>query len=141
MIIYLDPLSPKDSSDLPGSYPSPSAQDKSLFRRFGARRATSYSHTWSCSQVGFTQARVTTGTGGLLHRLFTLTLLPPKAGSGRYVFCGTFRPFRMNPCGPTSYVAPCPGELGLSSLRLRSGRSSILLWQMKLANGNTFCFP
>jgi len=133
MIIYLDPLSPKDSSDLPGSYPAEG----------GARRATSYFHTWSCSQVGFTQARVTTGTGGLLHRLFTLTLLPPEAGSGRYVFCGTFRPFRMNPYGPTRYVAPCPepsgsgpcpGELGLSSLRSRRRRDFRAIIYSALAN-------
>ena len=45
-----------------------------LCLRLRTRRATSYSHTWSCSQVGFTQACVTTGTGGLLHHLFTLTL-------------------------------------------------------------------
>jgi hypothetical protein len=136
MIIYLGPLSPKDSSDLPGSYPSPSAQDESLALRFGSEAGHLHFLTWSCSQVGFAQTRVTTGTGGLLHHLFTLTL---RLRSGRSVFCGTFRPFRMNPEEPTCYVAPCPvpygtglspGELGLSSLRLRSGRSSILLWQL-----------
>jgi hypothetical protein len=48
----------------------------------------------SCSQVGFAQTRVTTGEGGLLHHLFTLTL---RLRSGRSFFCGTFRPFRVNP--------------------------------------------
>ena len=73
MIIYLGPLLPKDSSDLPGSYPLPSAQDESLVLRLGTRRATSFFLTWSCSQVGFARTRVTTGTGGLLHHLFTLS--------------------------------------------------------------------
>ena len=93
------------SSDLPGSYPSPSVRDKSLTSRFrseagsfslsrqGRDRDESFPIR-SCSQVGFAQPDVTTGPGGLLHHLFTLGLLPPKAGSDRSFFCGTFRPLR-----------------------------------------------
>ncbi len=47
--------------------------------------------------------------GALLPHLFTLTPLP-----GRYVFCCTFR--RLAP--PRCYLAPCPGEPGLSSTAL-----------------------
>jgi hypothetical protein len=52
----------------------------------------------SCSQVGFAQTDVTTGPGGLLHHLFTLTPRSrQRQDSGRSFFCGTFRPFRVNP--------------------------------------------
>jgi hypothetical protein len=45
-----------------------------------------------------------------------LPLNPTKGGTRRRsFFCGTFRPVRMNPFGPSGYEALCPGELGLSS--------------------------
>jgi|GEM_PF-3017802 len=78
-----------------------------------------------------------------------LPLDPAKGGTWRRsVFCGTFRPFRvsfdpedlriegnpfrMNPYGPTCYVAPCPGELGLSSPPAKGGGSDHLF-----CSGNT----
>jgi hypothetical protein len=109
MIIYLGLLSPKDSSDLPGSLAPSVAGYEAGHLSFLTR---------SCSRVGFTQTRVATGTGGLLHHLFTLTLQSRRGGTGG----GMFSVALSVPCGPTCYVAPCPGELGLSSLRSRRGR-------------------
>jgi len=83
------------SSDLPGSYPSPSVQDKSFIQRLEMKRATSSFLIRSCSQVGFAQPDVTTGPGGLLHHLFTLALRShQRRDSGRSFFCGTFRTLR-----------------------------------------------
>jgi hypothetical protein len=88
-----------------------------------ARRATSFFLTWSCSQVGFTRTRVATGTSGLLHHLFTLTL---RLSSGRYVFCGTFRPLRAHELRGT---LPWRARTFLPLRQRRRKRSSILLWQ------------
>ena len=138
MIIYLDPLSPKDSSDLPGSYPSPSTQDESF--AFGSGRGgqpltpiLGLALRWGLpGRVSVCLPRpVLPRERVVSYTTFSPLPFDPARGGTlrRYLFCGTFRPFRMTPCEPTSYVAPCPGELGLSSRRLRSGRSSILLWQ------------
>src|SRR5579863_3763763 len=53
-------------------------------------------------------AAVTCGAGGLLHRLFTLTL---RRTGGRFVFCGTVP--RVTP--GRRYRPPCPVEPGPSS--------------------------
>jgi hypothetical protein len=107
MIIYLGPLSPKDSSDLPGSLPPHKAGCEAGHLSFPMR---------SCSQVGFTRSRVTTGTRGLLHHVFTLGL---RLCSGRFVFCGTFRPLRAHvlrgtlPWRARTFLPSIPPEAGL----------------------------
>ena len=124
MIIYLGPLSPKDSSDLPGSYPSPSAQDESLALRFGMKRATSPSLLglalrWGLPRPVLPRERVVSYT-----TFSPLPLDPAKAGLGAVCFLWHFpslqgESFRMNPYGPTCYVAPCPEPYG-SGLALES---------------------
>ena len=67
---------------------------------------------WSCSGRGLPCVRHHWRTGGLLPHLFTLT--PSRlAGSGRYIFCGTFHRLTPSP----RYGASCPAEFGLSSSR------------------------
>jgi len=134
MIIYLGLLSPKDSSDLPGSYPSPSAQDKSSPKGSG----------WS---------------GQLLPSLLGLALrwgLPkPVLPRERVVSYTTFSPLARWPvcflwhfpslAGPrvtwhlalesSDFPPRFPSLLGQGlnlcpNLNLKSERSSILLWQL-----------
>ena len=68
-------------------------------------------------------------TGGLLHRLFTLTGIE-KTRSRRSLFCGTFR--RVAPSG--CYPASCPAEPGLSSpSRLtRAGAATRFTWRYSI---------
>jgi hypothetical protein len=110
MIIYLGPLSPKDSSDLPGSLPPHKAGCEAGHLSFPMR---------SCSQVGFTRTRVATGTRGLLHHVFTLGL---RLCSGRSVFCGTFRPLRAHELRGT---LPCTLRYQGSPWRARTFLPSI----------------
>ena len=115
------------SSDLPGSYPSPSVQDKSLPKGSGVKRAASPSPA--------------KGGIGINPSLFGLALkwgLPsPMLPPDRVVSYTTFSPLPFSrqrrdqsgifsvalsvPCGPSCYEALCPGELGLSFPRQRRG--------------------
>jgi len=61
---------------------------------------------------GYLAARVTTGAGGLLHHLFTIT------GANAPAVCFSVALFRRV-APPGCYPAPCPVEPGLSSPRFR----------------------
>ena len=50
---------------------------------------------------------------GAVRSYRTISPLPEPEGHRRYIFCGTFR--RLAP--PRRYLAPCPVEPGLSSVR------------------------
>jgi hypothetical protein len=65
---------------------------------------------WSCSGWGLPCHRCYHRRGALLPHHFNLTV-PPRGGSWRCIFCGTFRGLAP----PRSYLAPCPVEPGLSS--------------------------
>ncbi len=128
MIIYLGLLSPEDSSDLPGS------DSPRLWRgKRGGQPLLPYAVLLS---GGVYPDPCYHGNAWSLTPRFHPC---PSTSSGRFVFCGTFRPLRAHelrgtlPC--TVWCRACPGELGLSSLRSRhrrdSRRSSILLWQLQ----------
>ena len=78
------------SSDLPGSDPSPSARDKSLTKRLGARRATSSSLLGLALEWGLPSPMLPP------DRVVSYTTFSPllRRMPGRSFFCGTFRPFR-----------------------------------------------
>jgi hypothetical protein len=65
---------------------------------------------WSCSEWGLPCHPCCQGCGALLPHHFTLT---SPDGLRRYHFCGTFH--RLTPS--RRYLAPCPAEPGLSSIR------------------------
>jgi hypothetical protein len=70
-------------------------------------------------RVGFTVPRdVVPARGALLPHRFTLTCA--LAGHRRFAFCCTGRQLAL----PRRYLAPCPVEPGLSSMRLRATRLS-----------------
>jgi hypothetical protein len=70
-------------------------------------------------RVGFTVPRdVVPARGALLPHRFTLTCA--LAGHRRFAFCCTGRQLTL----PRSYLALCPVEPGLSSMRLRATRLS-----------------
>jgi hypothetical protein len=70
-------------------------------------------------RVGFTVPRgVVPARGALLPHRFTLTCA--LAGHRRFAFCCTGRQLTL----PRRYLAPCPVEPGLSSMRLRATRLS-----------------
>src|SRR6185295_11040290 len=84
-------------------------------------RAAPGSPIWPCSRWGFPCLRAYARSGGLLPRLFTLTVrLLPTAR--RFIFCGTIRDLAVTP-GPRVYPRPVdrgyaasrPMEFGLSS--------------------------
>ena len=101
--IYLGPLLPAGSSGLPED---------------GAGRSSPTNRRcppiWPCSGWGLPNAPITEGAGALLPHHFTLTADRPDESRrpSAVCFCGTFR--RVAP--PGCYPAPCPVELGRSSL-------------------------
>lgn len=48
-------------------------------------------NAWYFNPRGLPTARITTNRRALLPHVFTLTLIPQFYGTGRFVFCGTFR--------------------------------------------------
>jgi hypothetical protein len=85
MIIYLGPLSPKDSSDLPGG--------NSPYGERGGQPLPLYAVLLS---GGVYPDPCYHGNAWSLTPRFHPWPSPPKAGSGRSVFCGTFRPLRAH---------------------------------------------
>jgi len=98
-IIHLGLLSPASSSDLPED-----TAGRDIVFLFGLAPGGVF-HAANCYQL----------RGALLPHHFTLTR--PREGTGRYIFCCTFR--RLAP--PRYYLAPCPVEPGLSSFPPEAG--------------------
>src|SRR2546425_5418608 len=73
--------------------------------------------TWPCSDWGLPCRVRCRPRGGLLPHRFTLPL-----DKGRSVFCGPIR--RL--AAPRRYLAVCPTELGLSSMRQSSRRTATI---------------
>ncbi len=82
-------------------------------RRTAGHRIPPYS---ALLRMGLAWHAACAAPGGLLPRLFTLTLRP--SDRGRYLFCGAVP--QLAPAG--RYPASCPAEPGLSSAPKRSGR-------------------
>ena len=77
-------------------------------------RAAPCLSTWSCSGWGLPCRLCCQSRGALLPHHFTLTGC--IARRRRYIFCCTGR--RLTP--PRHYLAPCPTEPGLSSMRINT---------------------